>query len=196
MNEPTPRQLLKELLSLKDARYKVLMYQLYIEHYVNELVCLDANEILHETLHTQLSFPQKIKILESKKIINSEQANVLKVINSVRNKMVHCLTISPRDIEKMLESTKLSFKITYEFNDIVIPIDLEKEYANGFNKFSQFETSATLLVGFLYSKFMLENGKDVEQFFKPEFIMKKNKIWEVTISVMQRANKNAKMKIS
>jgi len=189
MIEPTPEQLLRELQPLGDIRHKVLTYQLHIEHYVNEIVCLSAHKTLHETLRTHLSFPQKIKILVAQKIINSEQAKILEFINSIRNKMAHKLILSQDEIEKILGGIKLSFKIVYEINGVKTIIDLEKEYSKRFSKIAQFETSATLLVGILYSKFMFATKRVVEQLFYPVFEKKKDGSWQGVIRLMKRVVK-------
>ena len=187
MNEPTPEQLLniiKNPTAFKDTKEMILYLHLWIEHYVNEMVCYYGKDEIHETLQENLTFDTKIRFLKKVSAIPQEDiCRALTSINQIRNFLSHKLLINPEMIWSKLNSLTFSFKLPYQINNEDF-IDLGKEYKKqNFNKLDKFRISAQLLVGILYTKLKIIKGEEFDQLFYPKFekdvchvlLMKKSK---------------------
>lgn len=182
-NEPTLKDLIesiKKVDSLKIPRMSILNLQLYVEHYVNEIVSTLVDESVKKEIRTSLSFPQKLRILKNKKIIDNVQLKILETLNKIRDIMVHELIIDPEEIMKRVKYSKFYFIYGYSFIDKegkknTKIIDLKKMFKKMTNKFFQLNISSMLIIGILYNNLKIIKKQKPNQIINLEIVKKEGK---------------------
>ena len=182
-NEPTLKDLIESINkvdSIKMPRMSILNLQLYVEHYVNEIVSTLVDDSAKKEIKTSLSFPQKIRILRNKNIIDNVQLKILEALNKIRDLMVHELIIKPDEIMKKVKYSKFYF--TYGFSYIdkdgkknTKIIDLKKMFKKITNKFSQLNISSILIIGILYNNLKILKKQKPNQIINLDMISKNGK---------------------
>lgn len=182
-NEPTLKDLIesiKKVDTLKMPRMSILNLQLYVEHYVNEIVSTLVDESAKREIRTSLSFPQKLRILRNKKIIDNIQLKILETLNKIRDMMVHELIINPEEIMKKVKYSKFYF--TYGFSFIAKDgkkntkiIDLKKMFKKLPNKFFQLNISSMIIIGILYNSLKMLKKEKPNQIINLDLISKEGK---------------------
>ncbi len=167
-----------------DPRYKILILQLYVEHYVNELLCHFSQEVLHKTIRTYLVFPKKLDFLVKQAIITEEHKSILICLNSIRDEFVHELEIKPSRINELLNSHSLEIHLKYNittsnkhFNEEFNFKDIYKKYNTP--KATQLDISVVCLLGYLDFQLNKLKGTEISEIIYPEL-----KIDDVTKKLM------------
>lgn len=182
-NEPTLKDLIesiKKVDSLKIPRMSILNLQLYVEHYVNEIVSMLVDESVKKEIRTSLSFPQKLRILKNKKMIDNVQLKILETLNKIRDIMVHELIIKPEEIMKKVKYSKFYFTYGYSFIDKkgkknTKIIDLKKMFKKLPNKFSQLNISSLIIIGILYNNLKILKKQKPNQIINLDLLSEKGK---------------------
>jgi hypothetical protein len=181
--EPTLKGLIDSINkvdSLRIPRMSILNLQLYVEHYVNEIVATLVDESAKSEIRKSLSFPQKLRILRNKNIIDNVQLKILETLNKIRDMMVHELVINPDEIMKKMKYSKFYF--TYGFSFVgkdgkknTKIIDLKKMFKKIPNKFSQLNISTILIIGILYNNLKIIKKQKPNQIINLEIVKKEEK---------------------
>ena len=181
--EPTLKGLIgsiNKVDSLRIPRMSILNLQLYVEHYVNEIVATLVDESAKSEIRKSLSFPQKLRILRNKNLIDNVQLKILETLNKIRDMMVHELVINPDEIMKKMKYSKFYFTYGFSFVDKdrkknTKIIDLKKMFKKIPNKFSQLNISTILIIGILYNNLKIIKKQKPNQIINLEIIKKEEK---------------------
>ena len=143
--------------NLKIPRLTILNLQLYVEHYVNELISTEVSLNAIDEIKLYLSFPQKLRIIKKMKVIDDTQLKILELLNKIRDNLVHELVLDEEKIKKRIKSSKLDFVygwsyINKEQKRIGKIIDLKKIYKKVDDNISQLFISVILIIGIIYPK--------------------------------------------
>lgn len=174
--------------NLKIPRLTILNLQLYVEHYVNELISTEVSLNAIDEIKLYLSFPQKLRIIKKMKVIDDTQLKILELLNKIRDNLVHELVLDEEKIKKRIKSSKLDFVygwsyINKEQKRIGKIIDLKKIYKRIDDNISQLFISVILIIGIIYNKLKEIRKQEINQFIDLNLI-EKNKP-QVQISVLK-----------
>lgn len=154
--------------SLKIPRLTILNLQLYVEHYVNELIKNEISDNAIDEVKLYLSFPQKLRIIKKMNIIDDTQIKILELLNKIRDNLVHELVLDEDKIKKRIKSSRLDFVYGWSHikkgKRIGKLIDLKKVYKKTNNKISHLFVSVILIVGILYNKNKELNNQNITEF--------------------------------
>lgn len=201
MEEPSLKELLQSLnLMTKgnvDHRYKILILQLYSEHYVNEILMNLVNEkVIGKEVKEQIPFTKKITILERAKIIEHDIARVLDVLNNLRRTVVHNLVIDEKIINAQLKSRDLGFNYKVNFNrdgKDVSEVDLGEMYKKmGATEYAQFDVSTMLVIGILYLRLKSIRKEEAKFILFPELEEKEDGSFVINVTLSERASDQMK----
>jgi hypothetical protein len=170
--KPNLKDLINDFIAIKKLnipRLNILNLQLYAEHYVNEIILTQINEIAREEVKKYISFPQKLRILKKMKILDEKQLKILEILNKIRDEMVHELVLENASIEAKLKYTKFDFiygwgYINKDKKRINKIFDLNKIYKKVDNNFDKLFISSVLIIGILYNNYKILNQENVKQF--------------------------------
>jgi len=174
--------------NLKIPRLTILNLQLYVEHYVNELISTEVSLNAIDEIKLYLSFPQKLRIIKKMKVIDDTQLKILELLNKIRDNLVHELVLDEEKIKKRIKSSKLDFVygwsyINKEQKRIGKIIDLKKIYKKIDDNISQLFISVILIIGIIYNKLKEIKKQEINQFIDLKLI-EKNKS-QIQISVLK-----------
>lgn len=196
MEEPSLKELLDSLNLMAtgnvDHRYRILILQLYSEHYVNEILMHMVDErFIGKEVKEQISFPKKIGILERAKIIKHDVARVLSTLNDLRRTVVHNLVVDDEIIKTKLKSRELGFNYEVNFNKDgkeLTGVNLKEMYtkANA-TKHAQFDVSAMLVIGVLYQRLRTIRKQEVEHILFPELEQQPDGNFVINVTVSERS---------
>ena len=196
MEEPSLKELLNSLNIMTrdnvDHRWKILILQLYSEHYINEILMHMVNErSIGKEVKEEISFTKKIAILERVKIIKHDVTRVLSVLNDLRRTMVHSLVIDDKIIRDKLKSRELGFNYEVNFHkdgEEVTGINLKEMYKEASaTEYAQFDVSAMLVVGVLYLRLQVIRKQEVKYILLPELEKKTDGSFIINVTVSERA---------
>ena len=196
MEEPSLKELLNSLNLMTrdnvDHRWKILMLQLYSEHYVNEILMHMVDErFIGKEVREEISFPKKIKILERAKIIKQDVARVLSVLNDLRTTMVHKLVVDNKIIVAKLKERELGFNYEVNFNKDgkeLTGINLKEMYEKiNATEHAQFDVSTMLVIGVLYLRLKTIRKQEAEHILFPELEEKPDGSFVINVTVSERA---------
>ena len=194
MDEPSLKELLEELNCIeimKDSRYKILILQLYSEHYVNELLMhMIDDRFIGKEVREQISFPKKLKILERAKIIGSEISDILFILNDLRSIAVHTLVVDEKLINQKLKQRKLWFDYKINFNKDgkdITGVNLKEMYDEvGATEYAQLNVSSMLSIGILYSRLKVIKKQEIDFILFPELEKNDDGLF-VNVTISERA---------
>ncbi len=174
--------------NLKIPRLTILNLQLYVEHYVNELISTEVSLNAIEEIKLYLSFPQKLRIIKKMKVIDDTQLKILELLNKIRDNLVHELVLDEEKIKKRIKSSKLDFVygwsyINKEQKRIGKIIDLKKIYKKIDDNISQLFISVILIIGIIYNKLREIKKQEINQFIDLNLI--ENNKSQIQISVLK-----------
>jgi hypothetical protein len=174
--------------NLKIPRLTILNLQLYVEHYVNELISTEVSLNAIEEIKLYLSFPQKLRIIKKMKVIDDTQLKILELLNKIRDNLVHELVLDEEKIKKRIKSSKLDFVygwsyINKEQKRIGKIIDLKKIYKKIDDNISQLFISVILIIGIIYNKLREIKKQEINQFIDLNLI--ENNKSQIKISVLK-----------
>jgi len=90
------KKLLKDLNSIKETnepRLEILIIQLYMEHFLNEIINYKSGEFPDEIVKENLAIPVKTSIIKKWGIINEDHKKVIDALAKTRNDLIHNLVI-------------------------------------------------------------------------------------------------------
>lgn len=174
--------------NLKIPRLTILNLQLYVEHYVNELISTEVSLNAIDEIKLYLSFPQKLRIIKKMKVIDDTQLKILELLNKIRDNLVHELVLDEEKIKKKIKSSKLDFVygwsyINKEQKRIGKIIDLKKIYKKIDDNISQLFISVILIIGIIYNKLREIKKQEINQFIDLNLI--ENNKSQIQISVLK-----------
>lgn len=174
--------------NLKIPRLTILNLQLYVEHYVNELISTEVSLNAIDEIKLYLSFPQKLRIIKKMKVIDDTQLKILELLNKIRDNLVHELVLDEEKIKKKIKSSKLDFVygwsyINKEQKRIGKIIDLKKIYKKVDDNISQLFISVILIIGIIYNKLREIKKQEINQFIDLNLI--ENNKSQIKISVLK-----------
>ncbi|MDD2445132.1 MAG: hypothetical protein PHX15_01920 [Candidatus Nanoarchaeia archaeon] len=174
--------------NLKIPRLTILNLQLYVEHYVNELISTEVSLNAIDEIKLYLSFPQKLRIIKKMKVIDDTQLKILELLNKIRDNLVHELVLDEEKIKKRIKSSKLDFVygwsyINKEQKRIGKIIDLKKIYKKIDDNISQLFISVILIIGIIYNKLREIKKQEINQFIDLNLI--ENNKSQIQISVLK-----------
>jgi hypothetical protein len=174
--------------NLKIPRLTILNLQLYVEHYVNELISTEVSLNAIDEIKLYLSFPQKLRIIKKMKVIDDTQLKILELLNKIRDNLVHELVLDEEKIKKRIKSSKLDFVygwsyINKEQKRIGKIIDLKKIYKKIDDNISQLFISVILIIGIIYNKLREIKKQEINQFIDLNLI--ENNKSQIKISVLK-----------
>lgn len=174
--------------NLKIPRLTILNLQLYVEHYVNELISTEVSLNAIDEIKLYLSFPQKLRIIKKMKVIDDTQLKILELLNKIRDNLVHELVLDEEKIKKRIKSSKLDFVygwsyINKEQKRIGKIIDLKKIYKKIDDNISQLFISVILIIGIIYNKLREIKKQEINQFIDLNLI--ENNKSQIQISVLR-----------
>ena len=196
MEEPSLKELLNSLNLMTrdnvDHRWKILILQLYSEHYVNEILMHMVDErFIGKEVKEEISFPKKIAILERAKIIKHDVASVLSVLNDLRRTMVHNLVVDDKIIREKLKSRELGFNYEVNFHKDrkeLTGINLKEMYTkSNATKHAQLDVSAMLVIGVLYLRLQIIRKQEAKYILFPELEEKPDGSFVINVTVSERA---------
>ncbi len=173
------KTLFKEINSTKknkEPRLEILIIQLYVEHFLNEIITLKSGNMPEQIIKENLSIPIKTKIIETWGIINNDHKKIIDSLAKTRNDLIHNLIIDFEKIEKRLKSVNFDFIRDKKGKRIKIFAKLKPYYRLTF--------SSIFILGLLYYKSMELKRETILQSLKLE-IVKKNKEWEPKITLIE-----------
>lgn len=187
VEEPTLANFVKELtyliaqrpLTLQTVRNITLTLQLYAEHYVNEIVLEQVKDSAKEEVKKNLTFPQKLRILNNLKCLNEDTERVLQTLSSIRNLLTHNLMVSVKDFNSMLDGKRLGFQYNWIIAGKAEPkmnkkIDLDniyKKYRENISNYDRLNVSSAVVIGLLHYNLMKLRGKESDEIIDVEPII-------------------------
>lgn len=195
-HEPTLKHLMDDLNGLirsRNGRLIILQLQLYVEHYVNEIVSQLIDDPAKEIVKTNLEFPKKLKILKRMKILRRRTEYILIKLSTIRNLLVHNLTIQRKMIDEVLQDSELAFMYSWEIKDKHdavkrYTVDLKKVYEHFPDKFGRLQISTAMIIGILYNALNVLKGKKTTQFLVVESLQRDSR-WILNLKVIEIADK-------
>lgn len=172
MKEPDLKDLLNNCVvisRLNIPRLSILNLQLYVEHYVNEIVLTQIGDAAKDEVKKYITFPQKLRVLKNMNIIDEKQVKILEVLNKIRDEIVHELVFEPETIEAKLKFTKFDFVYGWAYIDskgekVNKIIDLKNVFKKIDNNFRRLSISTVLIIGILYNQCKNIKNEKVNQF--------------------------------
>ena len=140
---------------IKDTRYNILVLQLYVEHFMNEIISLKSGDFSKEVIRERLTIPIKSKMLLDWKIIGKEEKKIIDVLAKTRNDMVHNLVLDMEKLEKKLKST--NFEFIKDKNGK--PLKLFKNL----NPLGRLQSSSAIIISYLYQRLEILKGNKINQ---------------------------------
>ncbi len=95
---------LKYVQKLRDGRIMILKFHLYLEHFINE--------IAKEKGVVSRNIIDKSKTLSNQKVIDNEIHKLLKLINKIRNKLVHTLKPNGHQLDQWIKNFKPKLSVS------------------------------------------------------------------------------------
>ncbi len=143
---------------INDERHRILTLQLYMEHFINELVKFKSGEFPEKVIQENLTIPVKCQILLDWGVITKEQRKIIEILAKTRNDMIHNLIIDTGKLERRLKTTDFEF----------IKSDKGKK-AKVFEylaPYSQLISASAIIISILYAQLEKMRGNNVEQFIQ------------------------------
>ncbi|NPE26905.1 hypothetical protein HNV12_02790 [Methanococcoides sp. SA1] len=197
---PSLKSLIDEVIPVIDtgnARYIVLTLQLYVEHYVNEIISELIKKPAKNIVISNLTFPKKLNILKKMKILNSRTKEILLKLNEVRNLLIHNLIINTKEIKNNISGQNFEFVYNWFIESNKGKkreeggINLKSVYQKIPDKFVQLEVSTIIIIGILHDRLWNTRGEPNNQFIKVSF-EKENDNWQVRFNVFEKVKFNEK----
>ncbi len=173
------KKLLKDLNSIKETnepRLEILIIQLYMEHFLNEIINYKSGEFPDEIVKENLAIPVKTSIIKKWGIINEDHKKVIDALAKTRNDLIHNLVIDFKKIEQRLKSVNFDF-IRNDKGKRVKLLSRLKPY-------SRLTFSSILIIGILYHKLLNLNERSCLQSFNLE-LERKGKDWDARIKLIE-----------
>lgn len=159
----------------KEPRLEILIIQLHMEHFLNELIKIKSGELPEEIIKENLTIPIKTKILQDWKIINEDHKKVIDALAKTRNDLIHNLIIDFEKIEKRLKSVNFDFIRDEKGKRVKIFSRLKPYHRLIF--------SSIAIIGTLYHKLTKETNSKPMQTIKME-IKKEGKEWQPKLTLL------------
>ncbi len=172
---------LNSIKQTKEPRLEILIIQLYMEHFLNEIINYKTGNLPSEIVKENLSIPVKTKIIEKWELINKDHKKVIDALAKTRNDLVHNLIIDFKKVEKRLKSVNFDF-IRNEKGKRVKLLSRLKPY-------NRLKFSSMLIIGILYHKLLELKGKPCLQTFNLE-LERKDDDWDSRIKLIERSLKS------
>jgi hypothetical protein len=171
-NEPDLKELVNSFViinRLNIPRLNILNLQLYVEHYVNEIVATQIGTPAQEEVKKYITFPQKLRILKNMKILDEKQLKILEILNKIRDEMVHELVLNPESIDTKLKFIKFDFVYGWAFTNkegevVKKIIELKKIFKKIDNNLQKLSISTIIIIGLLYNAYKKMKNEEVSQF--------------------------------
>lgn len=173
------KRFLHDLNSIKksnEPRLEILMIQLYMEHFLNEIINYKSGELPENVIRENLSIPAKTSIVERWGIINNDHKKVIDVLAKTRNDLIHNLLINFKKIEQRLKSVNFDF-IRNDKGKRVKLLSRLKPY-------NRLTFSSILIIGILYHKLLNLRGETCLQSFNLE-LEKNADDWDSRIKLIE-----------
>lgn len=173
------RGLFASLNSIKktnDPRLEILIIQLYVEHFLNEIMKIKSGILPEEVIKENITIPVKTKTLQEWGIINSDHKKIIDALARTRNDLIHNLVVDFRKIERRLKS--VNFEFIRDKNNKRIKI------FSKLKPFHRLTSSSIFILAILYHKSSILKNKKPTENLKLE-IIKNEKGWVPKISLIE-----------
>jgi len=170
------KNLFQDLNKIKDSRLEILTLQIYMEHFINKIITLNAGKIPKDVIKENLTIPVKTKILQDWNLINDDHKKVIDALAKTRNDLIHNIEVNTKKIDNRLKSVNFDFVR-----------DKDKKRMKIFSRLKPYRrlTSASIvIIGVLYHLAIKMERKESFQNLKFE-IEKINDSWEPRISLIE-----------
>ncbi len=174
------KKLLSDLNSIKttkEPRLEILIIQLYMEHFLNEIINYKSGNLPHDTIRENLTIPTKTSIIKKWEIINEDHKKVIDTLAKTRNDLIHNLLIDFKKIEQRLKSVNFDF--------IRNSKDKRVKLLSRLKPYNRLTFSSILIIGILYHKLLNLKGKPCPQSLNLE-LEKNGEEWESRIKLIER----------
>ncbi len=174
------KKLLDDLNSIKDTgepRLEILIIQLYMEHFLNEIIHYKSGNLPDDIIKENLAIPVKTGIIRKWGIINNDHKKVIDVLARTRNDLVHNLLVDFKKIEKRLKSANFDF----------IRNDKGKrvKLLSRLRPYNRLTFASIMIIGILYHKLLSLKGRPCLQSLNLE-LENKNNEWKSRIKLIER----------
>lgn len=175
---------------VKDTRFKILILQLYCEHYVNEIIGTYCKPEIKKVVRRHLTFPKKLDILVKEKVIRKEHERVFACLNSLRDDLVHELVINVEQFNQILDSHNLGINISYHIKTDNMEFKEDYDFSKIYKiykttKISQLEISVLCLIGYLHFQLNKIRGTELNQFIIPKKVIENNQL-KIVFELMEK----------